>query len=440
MRRSTYVAPMMFTLMMTAATAGAQTTAPPPPPAPPPAAPPAAPPPATPPPPASDTVVVAPPGSTVVVAPPAAAPATPPAPTVLDKISADAFVDAYGSLNYNFPKPQGPVAPLSNVGGNAFHALDFAQGFSVNWLGINASYAADPIGGTIGLRMGPGAIQYHAGTSDAVWGLQFVKQAYATWKPSSKLVLDFGKFDQPFGSEVGDSQLNMNYSRTLLWWYMQPLFFTGLRANIPVSDSFNILAFVANGWNNSIDNNTGKAFGAQVMLKPADSLMLYVGYVGSPEQADVTVTGAKVINNDVDGNWRHLVDLVIDFNPTKDLRFLFNANWRAEDNVVAGPMGHSAVAYGGNLVVRYNFTDAFYGSLRGDFFHDEHGDLLGTGTKTDAFDGTLTLAYGIGNHLALMLDNRLDVFDNPYFYQGSDTTNTTKTQFTTTLGVIASTK
>ena len=66
--------------------------------------------------------------------------------------------------------------------------------------------------------------------------------------------------------------------------------------------------------------------------------------------------------------------------------------------------------------------------------------MLLTGQTTDAEDGTLPLSYGIGNHLALMLDNRLDAFDNAYFYQGSSMGNTTKAQFTSTLGVIASTK
>ncbi|MBV9949603.1 MAG: outer membrane beta-barrel protein, partial [Myxococcales bacterium] len=197
---------------MEATYAGAQAPAPPPPPpAPAPAAPAEPAPPATPP--------AAPPAA----ATPPASPATPAAPAPgnwWDKFSADAFVDAYGSINYNFPKPQGPIAPFSAVGGNAFHALDTAEGFSVNWAGVNVSYAADPIGFTASLRVGPGAIAYHAGTSDGAQGLQFVKQAYATWKVADKLTLDFGKWDQPYGSEVADSQLNMNYTRTLLWWYM----------------------------------------------------------------------------------------------------------------------------------------------------------------------------------------------------------------------------
>ena len=363
---------------------------------------------------------------------------------MLDKISADAFVDAYASYNANGPKPQGPASPAGGFpGGNSFRAFDVAQGFALNWLGVNATYAADPIGGTVGLRFGPSAALYNAGP-DNTYGMQYVKQAFATWKPASKLQLDFGKFDQPFGSEVADSQLNMNYTRSVLFWYIQPLFFTGLRATIPIADQFSILAFAANGWNNTIDNNRGKTFGAQVMIKPADALIMYIGYVGGPEQNDFAPGGAMMAPvvdvPNANDHWRHLVDFVADINPTKELRFLFNADYRTEDTVTAN---HSAVVYGGNLVVRYTFSDAFSAAIRGEWYHDEHGDTLGTGSKTDIEDGTITLMYGIGNHLAFMLDGRMDfaqndVLNNKIFQQNAN--GATDNQFTATLGVIASTK
>ena len=74
--------------------------------------------------------------------------------------------------------------------------------------------------------------------------------------------------------------------------------------------------------------------------------------------------------------------------------------------------------------------------MRGEYYHDEHGDT-GVPSK-NVEDGTLTLTYGIGNHLALMLDAvRVDFADDPIFptVHSSD-----KTQITSTLGIIASTK
>lgn len=352
----------------------------------------------------------------------------------------DGFVDAYGAINWNnVPKPQNAV-PLRQ--------FDTAQGFALNWAGINAAYSSDTIGGTLGLRFGPGANIYNAGADDAN-GLTYVKQAYATWKAVDKLTLDFGKWDEPFGSEVADSQLNMNYSRSILFTFAQPLFFTGLRADYAASDQLDVKVFAANGWNNSVDNNRGKTIGAQIMVKPADPVVLYIGYAGGPEQTDVQAAPAGAAPGstlgDVPGansNWRHLVDFVADINPTKELRFLLNADYVTEEGIG----NHSAVVYGGNLVARYAFSDAFFAALRGGYLHDEHGDrvplvaALPAGQSINVEDFTLTLSYGIGNHLALMLDNRLDIADQPAFYKGANTTDTNKNQFTTTLGIIASTK
>ncbi|HEV3191635.1 MAG TPA: outer membrane beta-barrel protein, partial [Polyangiaceae bacterium] len=177
-------------------------------------------------------------------------------------------------------------------------------------------------------------------------------------------------------------------------------------------------------------------FGAQIMIKPADQFIAYLGYVGGPETTDVTAMGADV--PDANSNWRHMIDVVADINPTKDLRFLFNFDYRTESGLTTmGVMGtHNASVYGGNLVARYNFSDAFNAAVRGEYLHDEHGDVLAQGNLEDF---TLSLNYAIGTHLAFMFDNRLDIAENAIFAENTPGA-TMKSQFTTTLGVIASTK
>jgi hypothetical protein len=433
--RISIVAALTFAGLSVSGLAAAQTPAPAP--APPAPAPAAAPAPAPAPAAAPEPAPAAAPAAAAPAAPAAAPAATPPPGNWYDKFSADAFVDTYGAISWfdplrAVPSPLAPSPATTNL-----RAFDPYQGFALNWVGINASYAADPIGATIGLRIGPGAGLYNGGVQspDNNNGLEYVKQAYATWKATSSLTLDMGKWDEPFGSEVADSQLNMNYSRSVLFWELQPLFFTGLRANYAVSGNVNVLLFAANGWNETLDNNSGKTFGGQLMVKPADILTLYAGYAGGSEQNDLAVgaMGGVTKVSGAPSNWRHLVDVVADLDPTAALRFLLNFDWRTEDNFGAG---HSAVEYGANLVIRYNFSDAFNAAIRGEFVHDEHGDILGT---KNVEDGTLTLTYGLGTHLAFMLDNRIDVADDPIFFNNTPG-NLGKTQFTTTLGVIASTK
>ncbi|HYP88766.1 MAG TPA: outer membrane beta-barrel protein, partial [Polyangiaceae bacterium] len=172
-----------------------------------------------------------------------------------DAIEFSAFADGYLSVNYNFPKPQS--------GRNVLRAHDTTNGFALAWVGVNASYPADPVGATVSLRFGPAAREVgncfndDKSTCDANNGLQNVKQAFASWKPGgsdSMLQLDLGKFETPFGAEVSESHLNMNYTRSMLY-ASQPVTHTGLRATLAFADAFDLKLLAVNGWNNSIDNN-----------------------------------------------------------------------------------------------------------------------------------------------------------------------------------------
>jgi len=382
-----------------------------------------------------------PPAVAAPAAPHEPAPPPPPAPW-WTQFSADAFVDAYGAVNWNLPKPQ--------FGMNTGRAFDQATGFSLNAVGVNVTYAAGPIGGTISLRLGPGAALYNSPV-DNRYGLEYVRQAFATAKFGS-FTLDAGKFDEPFGSEVPDSQLNMSYTRSLLFQLNQPLFFTGLRLDFAPAQVFDAKLIVANGWNNSIDDNAGKTVAAQIAVKPADSVQLSVGYAGGPEAADTTtmnvigpaglvsVPSSPAFETGANANWRHLVDFVADVNPTKVLRFLANADY---DTETFAPGVH-AVWYGANLAIRYAITDPFSIVVRGEYWGDKHGSiidpngLVAAGHRSTAIgSGTLTLSYVIAGHYTLMLDNRVDGSNARIF---PTTSSASKTQFTSTLGIIASTR
>jgi hypothetical protein len=450
MRRSTTAILLLVACLSGAGEAAAQIPppAPPPPPAPaapvttvtapavvvaPPAAP--APAPAPPPPPPEPAPAAAP------AAP--AAPAAAPAGNWWDKFSADAFVDAYGNVNWNTPKPQFNPAAIPT------RAYDQAAGFSLNQVGVNASYSSDTVGGTVSLRFGPEAVLYNAtsgngnGAGDNTFGLQNVRQAYATLKATDQVTFDLGKWDQPFGSEVPDSQLNFFYTRSLLFQLNQPVFFTGLRFDYAPSSMVDLKLFAANGWNGSIDDNTSKTFGGQLMLKPMDSLIFYIGGAAGPEQPDFAPAAGMTAAGGVpgaDSNWREIVDLVIDYNPTPQLSFALNGDFDTESNYFGSTGSESW--YGVNLGIKYVVADPFAIAIRGEYFGDNHGRIFAPTLPIDApstsvESATLTLSYVVASHLTLMLDNRIDAAKDPIFA----TENTTsKTLFTTTLGAIIATK
>jgi hypothetical protein len=380
-----------------------------------------------------------------------------------DAIEFSAFVDSYFSLNYNFPKPQS--------GKNLLHPFDPSNGFALSWVGVNATYPADPVGATISLRFGPTA-RAVAGT-DTGLGLENVKQAFATWKPGgadSMLQLDFGKFDTPYGAEVAESHLNFNYTRGMLY-ASQPLFHTGLRASVAVSDAFDFKILAVNGWNNSVDNNAGKSFGAQLNfhLKGADEqdlLSASLGYMGGPERDDVYTVNCAA-GEVVDANsstcisspgaapssatfdratsntkgLRHLIDLVVTSNPIERLRLVLNADYGREslrDSPTATTFSATDY-YGVMLAARVAIVDQFGIAARGEYFRDNGGYLVATrpDVKKNLVGGTLTLDYLPADFLTIRLDNRLDWISHQVFEKG--THETTGTQFITTLGVVAHT-
>jgi hypothetical protein len=370
----------------------------------------------------------------VVVAPGAAA-------KWYDKAKIEGFVDAYANLNFNFPKPQ--------TGRNLGRAFDVSNGFALHWAGLNASYAPDPVGATVGLRFGPGAGIYNNGI-DAANSLTYVKQAFVSWKPGGGQVqLDFGKFDTWIGAEVADSQYNMTYTRSILF-ATQPLFHTGLRLDFAVSDQLDIKLFAVNGWNNSVDNNSGKTFGASVGITPTKTMAFYLNYIGGPEQNDLTAMGA--LDPDANSHWRHLVDVVADLH-FDQARVLVNADYGAEK--IRETPSTSVKWFGGNLTLGYTVTEMLALAVRGGVLSDPDGfnasTLFGNGAlathSTTVVDAALTIAVTPTPNLMIKLEPRLDstsvdvpVF-NGIYPKAPDATppGVSKTMFTTTLGIVATT-
>lgn len=390
-------------------------------------------------------------------APPSAPPANPAPPPAAppkekawyDNIAFDAFADAYVSINYNFPQPE--------RSGNRFRAFDVNNGASLHWVGLNIGYAADPVGGTISLRLGPSSALY--GGQDTGTGLEYVKQAYATLRPGGDdavFTLDFGKFDTFVGAEVADSQFNINYTRGLLYWLGQPLFHTGFRAEIDPVKAVAIKLFLVNGVNDTIDNNLGKTGGMQFVLKPAKVFTGYLGYLFGPEQPDTatvtcpsgtTVVGTictpdpggaggqiSVADDKANGRFRHLVDLVLDLTPGDVFRLLANADVGAEQL----PSDEMAIWAGGSLSARFAIGPMFGLGLRGEIYYDKSGYTTGTGERTILGSGTVTGNLSPWKYFSSYLDVRVDGGDAYYFQKGE--AGAVKYQITTTLGVIAKTQ
>ncbi len=405
-----------------------------------------------------------------VCAQPSAPEPPPPVAPWYENFEFGAFADGYAGLNYNLPKPQsGSNGPT--------RSSDITNGFALHWVGLDMSHSVDSVGATVGLRFGPAVTAYSGPDNETA--LQNVKQAYATWKPSSfggRFSLDFGKFDTIYGAEAFDTQNNINYTVGVVPSLVQPFFHTGLRMGIELSESAQLTVLAVNGWNNSVDNNAGKSFGLQLQFQPIDNLGVTLGYLGGPEQDDSLTAscpdetaydrntggcgnapGATAADYTIDRGganefeaWRHLIDVVVTWDPADRLTLFFNGDLVTE-GVRVGTVDTQVLTqtvFGGSLGARYQLTDVWAVAARGEYAkHDGDGVvsyLLGAASASFA-TATATVEAAIGDHLIMKLDTRADVAfaldaggDAHEVFQ-KDARDTSATMFTSTLGVVVKT-
>jgi Putative beta-barrel porin-2, OmpL-like. bbp2 len=357
---------------------------------------------------------------------------TPPEEPWYKKINVGAFVDAYASLNYNIPRQQADA--------NTYHPYDSNAGFGVAWVGLDASIAPDPIGGAISLRFGPGVKNLALNDYTAPGGIGFLQNAYVSWKPDGKdghFTLVGGKFDTLYGAEVAASQLNINYTRGVLYNLAQPFFHTGLRLDAQFG-GFTLKAMAVNGWNNTIDNNLMKSFGLQASYNANDKVTFSLGYMGGPEGNDTQVnpmTGGSGEVPGANGRWRHMADLVVDAKPTPELHLMLNGTF------VADKMANDETAtwFGVSAMGRYSITDVFGVGGRFEALRDTKGVITApnaAGNSMSLITGTLTLEALATKYLVFRLDNRLDYATESVFVTRD---SSSKSQITTTLGIVAKT-
>lgn len=107
-----------------------------------------------------------------------------------------------------------------------------------------------------------------------------------SWTPPglSSLNLWFGRFDAPIGFERDDEPLNLQPTGSFNFEFARPVKFTGALARYVASPRLALSAYVANGWNEELDNNSGKTAGLRLQLLPVEGAAVGLNAVYGPEQ------------------------------------------------------------------------------------------------------------------------------------------------------------
>lgn len=329
---------------------------------------------------------------------PAASPASPrDADAFFTQVAVSAFLDAY--LGYDANRPSTQQAQFRSYDGR-HNSLSL----SMAELALEKKPTADSRAGfRVDLDYGSTPQIVHASEPGGTTTFQNIGQAYVSFlvPAGSGLQIDIGKFYTAIGNEVVKAKDDWNYSRSLLFTLAEPTYHMGVRVAYTVNDRVLLSAHLVNGWNDVVDNNTGKTVGAQLTLKPIPALTISEMYMGGPEQA----------NDSAD--WRHLSDTVVSYAAAPKVSVAMNYDYGRDMINGAVVSWQGAAGY-----VRLQPVAWFAFSPRIEHYSDPNGVTSGTSQALDELTLTAEMTHKDG--VVLRLEYRHDWSDHQVFLKGAD--------------------
>ncbi|HEV2350251.1 MAG TPA: outer membrane beta-barrel protein, partial [Terriglobia bacterium] len=185
----------------------------------------------------------------------------------------------------------------------------------------------------------------------------------------------------------------------------------GLRAKYVFNDKYNFTAYLVNGWNNIVDNNTGKTAGFQFGWNPNKKWAFVQNYMVGPEEAN---------NNK---NIRQLWDTELTYTATSKLSFMGNFDYGRGDRIPtwANPVWWSGVA----AYVKYQFNPDYALATRYEYYDDPSGFTTGfTGfTPQHINEVTETFERKIHSNFITRLEYRRDMASQNTLFKGTTPVN-----------------
>jgi len=132
-----------------------------------------------------------------------------------------------------------------------------------------------------------------------------------SWTPArvTALSLSFGRFDAPIGFERDDEPLNLVPTPSFTFENARPVKFTGLMARYALSPKLSVLGLVANGWDQELDNNSGKTAGAKLQVFPSPGLAVAGGVFYGPEEDSTNGSPRTLLTGDA--TWQPMSRLIV---------------------------------------------------------------------------------------------------------------------------------
>ncbi len=338
------------------------------------------------------------------------------------KFTFSGYMDTYYFGNFNNPKSQSNLGLNGTNVGNA-RAFDQRAGqFGIGLIQAKAVYTADKVDAVMDLTFGPfsdlGNYGNYVGPLGPGSTSLAIKQAYITYKASSKLSFTAGQFGTHIGYEVIDAPVNYNYSLSNLF-NNGPFYHIGLKAQYAFSDRASLMVGLVNNVDNLNDNNKKKGLISQLFFSPVSGWNVYLNGIVSNE-ASQDIDGVPASNASYS-----LFDLTTTYQVTSKFYLGLNAASGSQKGDYQGTGGPATAKKWGGVAVytNYAFTDSFGLGLRYETFDNKNGaraltDAAGNGASVNSITvtGNITAADG---HLLLKPEFRVDTYSANKFEKSS---------------------
>lgn len=354
----------------------------------------------------------------ITALPPTAGEGTVELPSLMKNVQLSGFVDA--SYVYNTQSPENRTNSLrvfdTDANGFTPHAFELVLQKPVSEES-RVGFRTDVDFGEDSEVVGAVTTGLGSGTDEI--DLQQV-YAEALLPVGNGLNVKFGKFVTLHGAEVIESKDNWNFSRSYLFGYAIPFTHTGLRLHYPVNSWLATMFGVNQGWDVVDDNNSAKTIEWSGILTPTAKTFLSVTGMHGAEQANDS--------RDI----RHLLDVVLGYNPTDKLSLKLNYDYGHESDAVSEGPDENASWQGIAGYARYQVNDWYAIAGRAEYFADEDGVRTGVRAANGVGDVrltefTLTNEFKVYKDLITRLEYRHDHASDAVFNAGSSRDNTQDT-------------
>jgi hypothetical protein len=218
-------------------------------------------------------------------------------------------------------------------------------------------------------------------------------QAYVQYA-TGKVTVMAGKFGTLAGAEVAAPTGDVNVTRSLLFWYSEPINHTGVRVAYAPSSMASFTIGANNGWNTETSTGSGKTLELGFMVMPSKAFMLN----GAAYYGDVDVAAGL--------GKKTLVDLMGTWTVSPSLTIVANVDWDKQEITGAGG---SLTWWAAAGYVNYAINDTWRTSLRFEYLDDQDGAIAGAKQKLK--EGTLTVGYMPSKHYEFRAEARHDTSD-----------------------------